>query len=119
MFRCPNTSRLKLRFASAVTITAIQTDYASVAAPTGAVTTVLLPLNTAQPQSTINFSFSDGTTRKLVLTYERVLDTLFHACGEQVVIGELTLAPETNFSKATVVRKTIQDPNQTNIEITR
>jgi hypothetical protein len=117
VFRCPNTSRIKLRFVSAVTISSIEANYpGTILLPTTAVTTLLLPLNTTESTSSIKFTIG-GVTKTLVLNYERKFDTLFHACGEQVVISELVIADH-NFSKATVVRKAIQDPNQTNLEIT-
>lgn len=116
IFRCPNTSGIKLRFGATVTITNIQTDYATIVAPTGAVTNIVLPLNTSQSQSTINFTFSGGIERSLILNYERETDTRFNACGEQVSISKLVIT-NTNFSTAKVVRPTIQDINQPNLEI--
>jgi hypothetical protein len=117
VFRCPNTSRIKLRFAAAVTITSVEANYpGTFTPPTGPTTTLLLPLNTTESTSSITFTIG-GVEKTLVLNYERDVDTLFHACGEQVIISELTIATH-NFTSATVVRKAIQDPNQTNLEIT-
>ena len=117
VFRCPNTSRIKLRFATAVTITNVQASYlGNFTPPAGPVTVLLLPLNTAESTSSITFTIG-GVEKTLVLNYNRELDTLFNACGEQVIISELTIASH-SFTNANVVRKTIQDPNQTNLEIT-
>lgn len=117
IFRCPNTSGVRLRFAAAVTITSIQTDYATITAPTNAVTSLTLPLNISQSQSTIKLTFSGGVERLLVLNYERQVDTRFNACGEQVSISKL-LITDHNFSSANVVRPAILDINQPNLEIT-
>lgn len=122
IFRCPNTSRIKLRFASAVTITNIEIDYEAptILLSSNPVTTQLIPLNEAAGQSTIKFTFSDGTTtteKTLVLSYDRATREFYHACGEQWVLSELTL-DDHDFTSATIIRKTIQDPNEANIEIT-
>jgi hypothetical protein len=117
VFRCPNTSRIKLRFSSPVTITNVEASYLETFTPASApVTTLLLPLNTAESTSSVTFTIN-GQPETLVLNYERVADTLFNACGEQVVISGLTIGSH-SFTNATVARATIQDPNQTNLEIT-
>jgi hypothetical protein len=116
VFRCPNTTRIKLRFTTAVTITNVQANYLGTFLPsTDPVTTLLLPLNTSESTSSITFTI-DGVTKTLVLNYERELDTLFNACSEQVIISGLKISNH-DFSSATVVRTAIQDPNQTNLEI--
>ncbi len=118
VFRCPNTSRIKIRFISQVTISKIETGYSDpITGSATPVSTILVPLNTTESQSSVKFTFADGTTKDLVLNYDREFDTLFGACGEQVIISELTVTSHT-FTAATVRRKAIQDPNQTNIEIT-
>jgi hypothetical protein len=118
VFRCPNTSRIKLRFSTAITITNVQANYLGPFTPSASpVTTLLLPLNTAESTSTIQFTVG-GVTKTLVLNYERDLDTLYNACGEQVVISGLAIDSNTTLTSATVVRTAIQDPNQTNLEIT-
>lgn len=117
VFRCPNTSRIKVRFSSAISIASIQTSYATITITPDAVSDVLLPLNTAESQSTITFNFSDGTTKNLVLNYEREMQQLFHACGEQVVVSEISVANH-SFTDVKVTRTAIQDPNQVNLEIT-
>lgn len=117
VFRCPNTSRIKVRFSSAISIASIQTSYATIAITPDAVSDVLLPLNTAESQSAITFKFSDGTTKNLVLNYVRETQQLFHACGDQVVISEISVASH-SFTKVVVTRTAIQDPNQVNLEIT-
>jgi hypothetical protein len=117
VFRCPNTTRIKVRFSSAISIASIQTSYATITTTADAVSEVLLPLNTAESASTITFNFSDGTTKNLVLNYERELQQLFHACGEQVVISEISIANH-SFTDVKVARTAIQDPNQVNLEIT-
>jgi hypothetical protein len=117
VFRCPNTSRIKVRFSSAVSIASIQTSYATITTTPDAVSDVLLPLNTAEPQSTITFNFSDGTTKTLVVNYTLETQQLFHACGEQVVISGISVASH-SFTNVVVARTAIQDPNQVNLEIT-
>lgn len=116
IFRCPNTSAIKLKFGTAVTITNIQTDYAVIAAPTVAVTDLVLPLDTAQSQSTIRFTFADGTQRSLTMNYERQPDTRFNACGEKVFVSKIVITNH-NFSSAEVIRAAILDINKPNLEI--
>jgi hypothetical protein len=119
VFRCPNTSRIKIRFPSAVTFTTVTADFSPVNyASSAAATTFLLPLNTQAAQTLFQFLVQGETTpRTLLLSYDRESSTLYNACGEQVVISGLKVTT-TSFANATVVRTAIQDPNQTNIEIT-
>ncbi len=117
IFRCPNTSRIKLRFLSNVTITQIITDYpTSIAIPSGATSSLLVPLNTEASSSALQFTFSDGTVKNLVIGYKVERKQFFHACGEQAVISDFTA--ESNFTSVKVLRNAITDPNQTNLEIT-
>lgn len=118
IFRCPNTSRLKVQFASAVTISTIEAPHiGTVAGPLEATTALILPLNTTEPLSTFIFTLADGTKKTLAVAYELSTDELFNACGEQVLVSQLTLATH-DFTTATLVRPAIQDSNQPNIEIT-
>lgn len=117
IFRCPNTSRIKVRLSSAVSIASIETSYAAISTKPDAVSDILLPLNTNESQSAITFRFSDGTTKNIVLNYQREVQQLFHACGEQVVISDIAVASHT-FTDVKVARTGIQDPNQVNLEIT-
>ncbi|HEY0652486.1 MAG TPA: hypothetical protein VGD65_05130 [Chryseosolibacter sp.] len=117
VFRCPNTSTIKVRLSSAISIASIQTSYTTIATTPDAISDILLPLNTAESQSSITFNFTDGRTRTLVLNYERESRQLYHACGSQVVISELSVASHT-FTDVKVTRTSIQDPNQVNLEIT-
>lgn len=118
VFRCPNTSHLKLQFAAAVTITTIEaTHLGTLPGPAEAITSLVLPLNTDASESTFVFTFSDETEKTMTVGYERVTDELFNACGEQVLISALALGNHT-FTTATLVRPAIQDSNKPNIEIT-
>lgn len=117
VFRCPNTSRIKVRLSSAISIASIVTSYATITTTPDAVSDLLLPLNTAESQSAITFNFSDGTSKNIVLSYQRNTQQLFHACGDQVVISGLAVASH-SFADVKVTRNTIQDPNQVNLEIT-
>ncbi|HEY0739981.1 MAG TPA: hypothetical protein VGD40_00915 [Chryseosolibacter sp.] len=118
IFRCPNTSLLKIQFASAVAISTIEGSHiGTIAGPSEATTTLTLPLNTAEPLSTFIFTFSDGLKKTLSVAYELETDELFNACGEQVLVSQLALTTH-DFTTATLARPAIQDSNQPNIEIT-
>lgn len=118
IFRCPNTSEIKLQFASAQTITTIEAPHlGTLTGPAQAVTMLKLPLNTTESQSSYVFTFADGTKKTFAVTYDRTTDELFNACGEQVLISGLTLTSH-DFTTATLVRRAIQDSNKPNIEIT-
>jgi hypothetical protein len=119
IYRCPNRSQVKLRFASGLTITSISTNYsADILYSDSQPTTVLtVPLNVGAGSSTINFQFSDGSTRSITIGHLNGKDTLFNACGEQDVLSELSVIT-TNFSSHTIVNASTQDPPVTNIALT-
>jgi hypothetical protein len=117
VFRCPNTSRIKVRFSSAISIASIDMNYATLEIAPDAVSDVLLPLNTNESQSIITFNFSEGPSKKIVLNYDRETQRFFHACGDQVVISDISVESHT-FADVKVLRTAIQDPNQVNLEIT-
>jgi hypothetical protein len=117
IYRCPNTSRIELKFAAPVTITAASADFpGSFLLNTAAVTTQAVPLNTAADQSTITLTFGD-VVKVLTVSYSRTESTLFKVCGPQTVLSNIDVV-STDFTSATSIRKTIQDPLLTNIEIT-
>ena len=118
IYRCPNTSRVKIKFSTAVTISSITTlGYeGAVLFSSAPATTVNVPLNTADQTSTIEFVIG-GVTKTLTIGYQRKQQTLFSTCGPQEVLSDFEVI-STTFSSATVIRKTIQDPPQTNLEIT-
>jgi hypothetical protein len=118
VFRCPNRSRVKLRFAEAVTITSISTDYdANILYNSEPLTVLTLPLNLAAGTSTINFQFDDGTSRSITIGHTNAKDTFFSACGEQDVLSDISVI-STSFSAHTIVNNSTQDPPVTNIAIT-
>jgi hypothetical protein len=117
VYRCPNTSRLKIHFAEPVGISNIATDYpATILLTSQSVSSMLLPLNADASQSTIDFAFSDGTTKRLVIGYKNEQHTLFKTCGPQQVLSEFNIV-ETDFTSVSVLKTTIEDPNKTNLEI--
>lgn len=117
IYRCRNTSRIKLRFLSAVTIGAVSSNGSPVLHSQDAVTSIVVPLNVDTSESKINFTFSDGSTKEIVVGYNREQKTFFETCGEQTVLSEFKILSNT-FSNVKVIRNTIQDPPLNNIEIT-
>ena len=118
VYRCPNTSQVKLKFASAVTITSISTDYdAAILFSDEPTTTINIPLNINAPTSTINFQFSDGTTKTITLSHSGTTRTLFNACGEQTILYEYQVM-SSNFTFINPLYDSVQDPPRTNFEIT-
>lgn len=118
VYRCPNSSAVKFRFTSPVTISqVITTPQVPVLFPAGPVSYVTVPLGVEQPQSTITFVFSDGTSREVTLGYARTGRKFYRICGDQTIIHDLTTL-STTFSGAIVVNDSIQDTSPTNIEIT-
>jgi hypothetical protein len=118
VYRCPNSSAVKFRFTSPVTISQVITDpQVPVLFPASAVNYVTVPLNVDQSQSTITFVFSDGSTKQITLNYTRTGRTFYRVCGEQTIIHDLT-SLATTFTNAVVVNDSIQDTSPTNIEIT-
>jgi hypothetical protein len=118
IYRCPNTSSMELRFAVPVIIKKGSAGVPGLLLDTvNAVTVLAVPLNPAADQSTIKLNFGDQGERFLTVSYSRTESTLFKACGLQTVLSNIDV-DSTNFTSATVIRKTIQDPLLTNIEIT-
>ena len=118
IYRCPNTSSIKIRFSAEVTITSITTDYPTAILFTSeTIETINIPLNTASSASAIQFEFSDGTSKQLSLAYNRTMQTLFSVCGPQTILSDFEVL-STTFSTVEVKRNTIQDPPLTNLEIT-
>jgi hypothetical protein len=118
IYRCPNTSRIELRFAAPVTITNASADFpGQFLLNTAAVTTQEVPLNPTADQSTIRLNFGDLGEKFLTVSYSRKDSTLFKVCGPQTVLSNIDIV-STDFTSATSIRKTIQDPLLTNIEIT-
>jgi hypothetical protein len=119
IYRCPMTSRIELRFAEPVTITGASADYqaALFLLSTEPVSTFDMPLNPAANQTTVTLNFADSI-KVLTVSYLRDEDsTIFDICGPQTVLSEFGVVNH-NFTSAEVIRKTIQDPLLTNIEIT-
>jgi hypothetical protein len=117
IFRCPNTSRIKIKFSAAVEITEVRTDYQGSLVVIGA-NTALVPLDVNASQSAIHFKFKDNTTKDLVLSYNRQTHNLFHACGKQIVLSDFVVdKSKTTFPTVNVIRTVIQDPPLTNLEI--
>jgi hypothetical protein len=117
VYRCPNRSQVKLKFTSEVSIAAISTDYqTNILYSDAPVSTIRIPLNILATSSTINFEFTDGTTRSITIGYVIGQETLFSVCGEQYIISDINVM-STDFSSPNVIRSTTQDPPQTNIEI--
>jgi hypothetical protein len=118
IYKCPNSSDVKFRFQSPVIISqVITTPQVPVVLFSTAVSYVTVPLNVEQPQSTITFVFSDGSTKDVTLGYSRTLRTFYNACGEQTIVHDL-VALTTSFTNAQVVNDSIQYTNPTNVEIT-
>jgi hypothetical protein len=117
IFRCPNTSRIKIKFSAAVEITQVLTDYQGSLVVVGT-NTALVPLDVNASSSTIHFKFKNGTTKDLALSYNRQTHNLFHACGEQIVLSDFVVdKSKTTFPTVNVIRTVIQDPPLTNLEI--
>ena len=119
IYRCPNTSRVELRFSQPVVITNVSTSYTNaILWSTTPVSTFAVPLDIAADKSTITFTFGN-VVKKLTVSYSRTDSTLFASCGPQAVISNISsVVTETDFTSANVIRTTIQDPLLTNIEIT-
>jgi hypothetical protein len=118
IYRCPNRSQVKLRFASEVTITSIATNYdADILFSNEPLTVLNIPLNVAANSSTINFQFSDGTSRSITLSHVNGKQTFFNACGEQDVLSEISVV-NTDFSTHSIINASTQDPPVTNIALT-
>lgn len=119
IYRCPNTSRIELRFAEAIKIIGVAGDFpGAVLLDTATAVTILdVPLNTAANQSTIRLNFRKEGEKLLTVSYTRKDSTLFKVCGPQTVLSNIDVV-STDFTSATSIRKTIQDPLLTNIEIT-
>lgn len=117
-YRCPNTSQMELRFSEAVTIKGGSADVPGLLLDTATAVTVLaVPLNPAADQSTIRLNLGDLGEKFLTVSYSRKDSTLFKVCGPQTVLSNIDVV-STDFTSATSIRKTIQDPLLTNIEIT-
>jgi hypothetical protein len=119
IYRCPNTSRIELRFKEAIKIKDVVTDFpGSVLLDTATAVTILdIPLNTAADQSTIRLDFGDLGEKFLTVSYTRKDTVLFEKCKFQTVLKNINVV-STDFTSATTIRKTISDPLLTNIEIT-
>lgn len=118
IYRCPNRSQAKLRFASAVSITSISTNYeADILYSPEPLTVINIPLNSAGSSSTIDFQFADGSTRSITIGHVNGKATFFNACGEQDVLSEISVI-DTNFSGHNVINASTQDPPVTNIALT-
>lgn len=120
IYRCPNTSRVKLAFSTQVAIRTITTDYpAFILFDENPRSTINIPLNTAALVSNVQFEFTDGTIKTLRLEYNNEERTLFETCGPQPVLSGFRVVTEgTTFTTVQVVRNTIQDPPLTNLAIT-
>jgi uncharacterized protein YkuJ len=119
-YRCPNTSRIELRFAEARKIIGVSVDDFPgefSRDTTTAVTILDVPLNTAADQSTIRLNFRKEGEKFLTVSYTRKDTVLFEKCKFQTVLKNINV-DSTDFTSATTIRKTIQDPLLTNIEIT-
>jgi hypothetical protein len=118
LYRCPNTSRIELRFAEAIKIKGGSADVPGLLLDTATAVTVLtVPLNPAAAQSTVRLDFGDLGEKFLTVSYSRKDSTLFKVCGPQTVLSDINVVAY-DFTSATAIRKTIQDPLLTNIEIT-
>jgi hypothetical protein len=119
IYRCPYTSRIELRFAEPIKIRGALADYpAPILLDTAtAVTTFDMPLNPAANQTTVTLNFDDNVNKVITISYLRNDSTIFEICGPQTVLSEFGVVSH-NFTSAEVIRKTIQDPLLTNIEIT-
>jgi hypothetical protein len=118
VYRCPNSSAVKFRFKSPVTISQVITNpQVPVLFPSTPVSYVTVPLNTDQSQSTISFVFSDGSSKQVTLAYARTGRKFYRICDEQTIVHDLT-SLSTTFTSAVVVNDSIQDTSPTNIEIT-
>lgn len=119
IYRCPNTSQVKLRFSTPVVIEDVQPQGYEAPAnlPTSEpVTTINIPLNTEADISTIEFKIN-GLIQILTLAYSREEETLFSACGSQMILSNFEVV-SSSFSSASVVSHSISDPPHINLEIT-
>jgi hypothetical protein len=115
VYRCPNTSQIKIRFITTLTVSMVDLDYPHPKMTYGS-NVVLVPLDVNASVASMHFTFSNGTGGDLTLKYTRQTQTLFNACGEQIVISDLTV-DTTTFAPFKMIRKSIQDPPLTNLEI--
>lgn len=121
IYRCPITNVIKLAFVSPVPLSQITADYfpAAMTFTGDDQSSVYIPLDPAAETSTITFDLTDGTSKTLKLDYTNEVDTLFNACGPQVVLSDLKVdTVVTNFTNVAVARASIQDPPLTNFAIT-
>jgi hypothetical protein len=121
VYRCPNSSAVKFRFKAPVEIAQVitypQVPVLLIEDEEGKLSYVSVPLNADQSQSTITFTFEDGSSKEIILNYARTGRTFYRICGEQTIIHDLTVLSRT-FADAIVVNDSIQDTSPTNIEIT-
>jgi hypothetical protein len=118
IYRCPNTSRVKLKFKDAVKFQSISTDYnAAILYNTeDDFTTINIPLNVNASTSTITFQIN-GVTKSITLGYSATQRTLFNVCGEQTILYGYEVM-STTLGSVNPLYDSIQDPPKTNFEIT-
>lgn len=119
IYRCPNRSIMKVRFAADAGVQQITT-----VGYTGYIHHVIntariysIPLDTTRSTSTIRFRFADQSEKEMVVAYTRQRQTLFNTCGPQTVLSQLELV-SSGFSQVTRVNRNVLDPARINFEIT-
>lgn len=121
IYRCPRTNVLYIDFIGDVAVTTVTLFPDVVLQVNTTISNIWLPLNPEAEQTSYLFTYSDGSTNTLTVTYNTIASVLSSKCGEQIFINNIGFDDEqTDFSTVTVKEDSIYDlPNRVNIEITR
>jgi len=129
VYRCPRTNLAKMRFrqlvnsvevADTLHVANITADFLTpVFIPGEALTSVNLPLNPQALSTTYNFSFTDGSSGSLTLTYSSTSWNQFESqCGSLMLFSDVSVSAS-NFTNVQIRKDSIQDPPITNGAIFR
>jgi len=128
LFRCADTNLAQLAFltvvsptdttkrADTVALKAVRSDYFADPINYNAdLTIVSLPLNPAADATTFYLDYNDRPTDTVAVSYRRVFQTFFNACGEQTFFTDLI--KDLNRSNIRLKTDSVQFPPVTNLEI--